>query len=69
MRTEKRAADADHQAMRLGFSTFSVSDMVLESPVHNERCTPGSGTRAVETAESNLGMASRPYVHEVGWWG
>ena len=24
---------------------------------------------AVKTAGSNLGMASRPYVHEVSWWG
>ncbi len=35
----------------------------LESPVHNERCTPGLGTREMETAEGNPGTASSPYFH------
>ena len=35
----------------------------LESPVHNERCTPGLGTREVETAGGDPGMASSPYFH------
>ena len=34
-----------------------------ESPVHNERCTPGLGTREMETAGSNPGTASSPYFH------
>jgi hypothetical protein len=34
-----------------------------ESPVHNERCTPGLGTREMKTARGNSGTASSPYVH------
>ncbi len=34
-----------------------------ESPVHNERCTPGLGTREMETAGGNPGTASSPYFH------
>ena len=32
----------------------------LESPVHNERCTPGSGTGAGETAGGNPGIGAPP---------
>ena len=35
----------------------------LESPVHNERCTPGLRRREMETAGGNLGTASSPYFH------
>jgi len=31
--------------------------------VHNERCTPGSGTGGGETGGSNPGTAPCPHVH------
>ena len=34
-----------------------------ESPVHNERCTPGSGTGGGETGGSNPAKAPCPHVH------
>jgi hypothetical protein len=34
-----------------------------ESPVHNERCTPGSGTGGGETGGSNPVEAPCPHVH------
>ena len=34
-----------------------------ESPVHNERCTPGSGTGGGETGGSNPDTAPCPHVH------
>lgn len=34
-----------------------------ESPVHNERCTPGSGTGGEETGGSNPDAAPRPHVY------
>jgi RNA-directed DNA polymerase len=34
-----------------------------ESPVHNERCTPGSGTGGGETGGSNPAEAPCPHVH------
>ena len=36
---------------------------MLESPVRNERRTPGSGTGAAETAGGDLSMAPRLHVH------
>lgn len=35
----------------------------LESPVHNERCTPGLGMGTVKTAVGNRGMASLSHFH------
>ena len=40
-----------------------TSQWTVESPVHNERCTPGSGVGAAETAGSDRGMASQSHFH------
>ncbi len=71
---EKQLVDSNYQAdkawlldiqrklytWRRGIPTMRWT---LESPVHNERCTPGLGRREMETAGGNLGMASSPYFH------
>ena len=73
---EKQLADANYRADKAWLLDIqhklytwhrgrSIPTMrwTLESPVHNERCTPGLGTREMETAGGNPGTASSPYVH------
>jgi hypothetical protein len=44
--------------LTLGSSTFNASSDEPESPVHNERCTPGLGTGAGETTPGNCGIGA-----------
>ena len=47
-----------HNLVRLRYPDYAQP--VPESPVHNERCTPGSGTGAGETAGGNPGIGAPP---------
>jgi len=50
---------ARHSLAALRYPDYAIA--VLESPVHNERCTPGSGAGAEETTMGNHGIgASAP---------
>lgn len=46
-----------HSLAMLRYPDYST---VPESPVHNERCTPGSGTGGTETTTSNRGIGAVP---------
>ncbi len=50
-----------HNLVRLQYPDYAQP--VPESPVHNERCTPGSGTGDGETGGSNPDAALCPHVH------
>jgi group II intron reverse transcriptase/maturase len=45
-----------HSLAKLGYPDYAMQ--VLESPVHNERCTPGSGTGVGETTTGNRGTGA-----------
>ena len=53
---------ADLKVGRHSLATMGYPDYakILESPVHNERCTPGSGTGGGESAQGNLGVGAPP---------
>jgi hypothetical protein len=50
-----------HSLKRLQYPDYAQTGP--ESPVHNERCTPGSGTGGGETGGSNPDTAPCPHVH------
>ncbi|MBF0148378.1 MAG: group II intron reverse transcriptase/maturase [Magnetococcales bacterium] len=49
-----------HNLIKLRYPDYATTS---ESPVHNERCTPGLGMRGAETAGGNPGEAPPPYIH------
>lgn len=54
---------ADLRVHRHSLATLRYPDYankVSESPVHNERCTPGSGAGGVETTTGNCGTGATP---------
>ena len=48
--------------------TFDFANPSMESPVHNERCTPGSeGGARKPTGESRQGAGRLPYATSKSW--
>ncbi len=50
-----------HDLVKLRYPDYAHK--TLESPVHNERCTPGLGIEEEETNMSNHRTASSSYSH------
>ncbi|WP_265037045.1 group II intron reverse transcriptase/maturase [Wolbachia endosymbiont (group A) of Anomoia purmunda] len=50
-----------HDLVKLCYPDYASE--TLESPVHNERCTPGLGVEEEKTSMSNHKTASLPHIH------
>ncbi|WP_341808889.1 group II intron maturase-specific domain-containing protein [Wolbachia endosymbiont (group E) of Neria commutata] len=50
-----------HDLVKLRYPDYASE--TLESPVHNERCTPGLGIEEEKTNMSNHRTASLPHIH------